>query len=252
MSVLTVAQRWPSEVCPETCEFGRSRNDILQRSSTSRQEFVVRRGRPLWTATLTWDLTITRERTLRYWLDTLQGHRGSVILWDFKAPFPAERAIAMTLQASPSFRIQPLVYRTWLNGTNTHLWVNSGSSFYWTNPMTTTVGMTSVTLSIPPQALATPILRQGDYIQLKRRLYIVASDVTTSPGVPFVIVPLTTPILDELVNTDDVRIIEAGCEMMMVSQDWSSSRSAGNAFSKATATFIETTSNYSPTGRTFA
>lgn len=147
--------RWPEGLAPDRCHFGRSRNDILSISPYTRQEHLIKRGRPLWKTSLSWSVhTKALEAELRYYLDELEGFAGAVYLWDF-----ASRQNTTSL-ASPTYTC-----------------VASAASFAITGlPVSATIAV------------------RGDYMQAGRRLYVLTQNLVSDASGNGTAVPTTLPL----------------------------------------------------------
>jgi hypothetical protein len=227
--------RWPRDLSPETCIFGRSRNDVAQESPRSRLRTVIRQGRPLWHAECSWSLPNTdRLAQLRYWLDGLEGYSGAVQIWDFASWRPDG------LPQTNATVENPRIFWTYLGNRAPFSW--AGMPSHWQLDAIVTgvaagAGSTSVTVQgLTPFGLA---IVQGQYVQVGRRLYI-AADGASANSAGNAIIPLTTPLLDNIATGIHVRFAEAACEMELTSQSWGASARAGDGFVSISATFRET------------
>lgn len=226
-----INQRWPTTLLPQSCKFGRTRNDVRQYSPRTRQDTVITMGRPLWTAECTWRVAqnTATAAALRRWLEALDGFRGSVQIWDFSAP-----------QNTTGYPAQAI---NWVNGGVAYWWINGGILYPWNNSITrtanaaATAGATSVALAGFAASQVGAVI-MGQYIQIGRRLYLSDTDVNAN-GSGVATVTLQTPLLANVANGDTIRLSAAACEMQLASQDWSGSATAGGGFVDVTATFIE-------------
>lgn len=216
--------RLPAALAPTRCAWGRSRSDMLSASPRSRVETLVQQGRPLWQASMTWQsITGVREAQLRYILDGLEGYRGSIQLWD---------ASALGNSAAAA--------NYWSNAGINYAWTWYGLSTFWqtadTYTANGTAGAYTVTISgLTPNA---PVVIQGGYVQVGRRLYLADNGYTADAG-GVCVVGLTTPLLATVV-AGTARLTSAGVEMRLVKQDWSSSRDAQGQSSTVSCDFLET------------
>lgn len=229
--------RWPSDLTPETCEFGRSRNDILQLSPRTRKEKVIRQGRPLWAARVSWSMPNTqRLAKLRYYLEGLDGYSGSVQLWDFSSPYPFGLDLA-TLTGTEKVRLR------WTNSGASPLWTWAGLPSHWVPGNTVQLGQNvaagDTTFNLQGLEASKLAAVQGQYIQIGRRLYVV-TDNATSNGSGVVTITIQTPLLASGSTGDVVRLVEAGCEMRLAAQDWQADAGAGQGLVRVSASFIET------------
>lgn len=196
-------QRWPTDLAPETCTFTRTRNDARQVSPISRQATVLRFGRPLWQAELTWTVgNDARGEKLRYWLEGLDGFVGTVQLWDFN-----------------SFAIGGIVMGT------TTLSANAA------------VNATSV--SVQSSVNSARLAYAGGYVQIGRRLYTCANDVVTgSTGAATF--DIQQKLVVAANSGDALRFQQAACEMQLVDQNWAVSGNATSGLKSVRASFLET------------
>lgn len=232
-----VNQRWPRDICPQSCVFGRTRNDFRQESARTRKATVIRQGRPLYRAECTWALPRTqRLAKLRYWLEQLDGYNGSVQIWDFANPFP----FGLELATGP----------TGLGVTRT-LWTNTGATSYWTfngeishwavgATVTTTANaaLGATTLALQGLQANRQAVVQGQYVQVGRRIYLAATNVTSSPTGTATIT-LDSPLLAAAPIGTVVRLAEAACEMQLINQNIDSTSRAGDGLTVVSASFIE-------------
>jgi hypothetical protein len=242
--------RWPRTLIPKSCTFGRTRNDVIQVSPASRQTTVIRRGRPLWTAKLTWEVGADwRGELLRYWLEGLDGANGSVQIWDFHA---------QSIVGLPSSVTQPSgTQLKWSNAGTVYSWTSGGTTYSWTD--STLYGL-SGSVSLPTAQSAAAIgayslqvnnlpasvivAFQGGYVQIGRRLYTLASNAATDTTGSTTIT-VQQSILSAVSAGDPIRFVEAACEMRLMDQNFDAAAQAGEAFRVVTASFIETASDAS-------
>lgn len=226
-----INQRWPRDICPNSCTFGRTRNDFVQTSPRTRQRHVIRTGgRPLWSAQCTWQLPQgVKLGKLRYWLEELDGFVGSVQLWDFAAP---------RVTGSALFNWVPDL--TWYVGAIPAFWsldtfLTLGSSL--------TAGETSIPLTglIPSQLVCV----QGQYIQIGRRLYLCASTVVADGGGNATVV-IVGGLVDAVSAGAEIRFAEAACEMQLVEPTFEQSSKFGDGLTTISATFIESVTDVTP------
>lgn len=211
-----INQRWPDALAPETCRFGRSRNDVAQISPRTRQATVVRMGRPLWAADLSWSLQSGETLdALRYWLEALEGFAGSVQLWNFAAPYP--RAIGSALPAH------------WALGSAVQI--------------AAPAALGAVSLQLKGLQPAQPAAVQGQRVQVGRRSYVAAASANAD-GAGLVTVTLLSGILAAAATDDAVRLSQAGCEMRLAKQEFDEAADAGSGLVRVSASFIETVVDY--------
>ena len=210
MTIL-LATNWPSTLPPATCEFGRSRNHVEQRSPRSRLPTVVVQARPLWACSLSWRLPATSANELRWHLENLEGRRGTVLFPDFNAPT-----------------------RTDLTG------------FTITAQSAASAGATSLTITGLPINL-TPAVRRGELIQAGRRLYIIAADANSNAS-GVATLTLTTPLVFAVAAAAATPLLTPRVEMRMVAGGWSTARRAEDGYITARADFLETVSDYTAIG----
>lgn len=233
-----INQRWPEDLCPVSCSFGATRNDVQQRSPRTRQPSVIRQGRKLWTAELTWRLPRTDKLAkLRYLLEALEGFAGSVQLWDFSNPYPEGM-----LLAEPTAGRRML----WTAAGSSSYWAWAGLPSHWAYGATVQVGASAsigaTSVSLSGLAPSRPAAVQGQYVQVGRRLYI-AADSAASDASGNATIPLLSPLLSPAVAGDVARLVAAGCEMQLADQNTNSSSSAGDIVSMS-ARFIETVEDF--------
>jgi hypothetical protein len=230
---LLIAERWPDALCPTACLFGRSRNDIEQVSSRSRFKTIVAQGRPLWTCELTFAKGSGVDLSeLRWYIEGLQGKRGTVMLWDWNVDFPTG-----TGSIGGTSAVIPL---HWSNGASTFTW--SGSKT-WTAPGSFSVYQYSAvgTFNIYVKGLLPNqrVLARGDYIQVGKRLYLVDDDAISTPS-GHATVTLMTPLISQANSGSEIRLYRAACEMSLANQEWGIRGQGGNPYREVTLSFIET------------
>jgi len=230
-----INERWPIDLAPKTCVFGRTRNDAPQISPVTRKRKIIRRGRPLWSAKCTWELPNTeRLARLRFLLESLDGFNGSAQLWDFASPYPA----GLTL-ATPGDVESERLYWTHLGVRSPWTW--AGMPSHWTAGATVSAsagaaGATSVTLSgLAPNSIAAV---QGQYVQIGRRLYLAAAGAMSDAG-GVATVQITPGLISAVSAGTTSRLVFAACEMQLAEQDFDSSATAGDGAVSISATFIE-------------
>lgn len=230
--------RWPRDLCPQSCTFTRSRNDVRQESPRTRSAYVIVNGRPLWTADVTFKFgNGSKLAKLRYWLEKLEGYRGSVQLWDFNAPYPY--GIDFGFGALSMYERHTL----WTNGGTQYGFSWAGLPSHWVGGAivladgAAVIGATSVPLKNLQASKIACIT--GQYIQIGRRLYICAAD-KTADGAGKATIELTSPLLANIANGADVRLVEAACEMQMTSQEWGQAGDANSGQTSVRVTFQET------------
>jgi hypothetical protein len=210
-------QRWPNDLIPEACQFGRSRNDQLQVSPRTRETHVIRMGRPLWSAELSWTMPSGNTLAkLRYWLEELDGFAGSVQIWNFAAPHP----MPIGTTALPTH---------WQAGSTVQ--IAAGAS----------INATSVALK--GLQASQPAVKQGQPIQIGRRIYIAAADVNAD-GSGNATVGLTGGLLAAAVTNDIVRLRDAACEMRLAEQSFTEETEAQTGWTRIRASFVETVTDF--------
>lgn len=236
-----VNARWPDRLTPSQCTWGRARNDVVFSNPYSHAVTgVVVRGRPLWTARLTWRLPpSSRLAELRYWLDALDGVRGSVQLWDFAHPYPA----ALHTYSASDNNARSL----WTDGTGGQWWDWDGMPAHWSLGSTASVltGAPAGAYTLPVSGLEPGRIAAvvGQYVQAGRRLYL-AADGVTADAEGRAVIPLSSPLISTAAGGEVVRLAAAGCEMQLASQSWSADTSAGSGETTIAAEFIETVTDY--------
>lgn len=233
--------RWPRALAPDTCRFGRSRNDKLQISPATRQHSVLRSGRPLWGAQLSWSLPNgDKLAELRYFLEGLDGFTGSVQLWNFATPYPFGLDLATADNEGRRIFWSYLSTRT--------PWTYAGFPSHWaldsSVPLSAgaAVGATAISVSgLEANKLA---CIRGQYVQIGRRLYVATATVQAS-GTGTATLPIAPGLLAAANTGDAVRLVEAACEMRLAVQDFEESAQAGTGFVSVSASFIETVTDAS-------
>jgi hypothetical protein len=237
-----INERWPCDLLPDSCSFGRSRNDVLQTSPRTRQTKVIQQGRALWSASLTWALHDPRDvARLRYYLENLEGFSGSVQLWDFFEPISAritypDGATCATAESNFEFN----------NGEQSWSWNAFLSGFYYTADHPTVdgahvKGATSVAIEGAADVAVIGVL--GQYVQIGRRLYTLTEEVTTdSTGRATLII--TPGLIGALSGGETARLVQAGCEMRLANQSWNNSSGYKNGLVVVSAEFIETVEDF--------
>lgn len=211
-----INQRWPDTLSPETCRFGRSRNDVPQVSPRTRQTTLIRMGRPLWAADLSWSLQSGETLDeLRYWLEALDGFAGSVQLWNFAAPYP--RAIGAAVPTH------------WALGATVQVAANAA--------------LNATSVQLKGLQASSPAVVKGQRVQFARRAYVVAASAS-SDGSGNVTITLLSGLLAAVVTNDAVRLSQAGCEMRMESSDFDETGDAGSGLIRVSASFVETVVDY--------
>jgi hypothetical protein len=234
--------RWPRDICPDACTFTRSRNDIIQESVRTRQTTVLTMGRALWGAQLSWSLPNSDKLAkLRYYLESINGYRGSVQLWDFNQPYPWGLSLGTTSMIGSTNILWSY------NGVRSP-WNFAGFPSHWaldsyvTLSASPALGATSISIS---GADASKVLCvQGQYIQVGRRLYMAAASVTAD-GSGNATITLVSGLLAAATSGDQVRLVEAACEMRLLDQNYQESGVAGQGMVKISASFLETVADFS-------
>lgn len=219
-----INQKWPRDICPQACSFGRTRNDIVQQSPRTRQRSVIRTGgRALWSAQCTWRLPQgTKLGKLRYWLESLEGLSGSAQIWDFAAP---------RVTGSATFTFVPNL--TWYTGAIPAFW---SLDTFLTLGSALVAGVTAIPLT--GLAASTLVCVQGQYVQIGRRLYLCAATIV-SDGAGAAVVPILGGLVDDAAIGTEIRFAEAACEMHLAEQSFDQSSSFGDGMTVVSATFIE-------------
>lgn len=175
-------------------------------------------------------------------------------MWDFKNPNLSNANAVMAMNAATPPAIVATRTILWSAGLGRYRWGGSpGGIFNFSGDAIATLGQSAVSVSFDPSVYGRQVLWRGDYIQLKRRLYIVADDVTVPTDGTNAVVTLTTPVLDTLVSGDAIAITKASCEMRMAKDPvWTSRRQANQGYETCVAEFIETSRNVAIGGQSFA
>lgn len=230
-----INQRWPRDIRPEICSFGRTRNDIRQTSPRTRQASVIKLGRPLWSAECSWSLGNTEKLAkLRYWLEALEGYNGSAQIWDFASPFPWGLNLATSgVETTRWF---------WSYLSTRSPFTYAGLPAYWeadsmlTLPGAHAAGATSINLT--GLSAGGLVCVQGQYVQIGRRLYLCA-DTVTANGSGAATVPIVPGLAVAAAAGTEVRFAEAACEMQLAEQNFDSRSRAGEGLTVVSAKFIE-------------
>ena len=236
-----INQRWPRDLCPNSCRFGRSRNDIAQTSPRTRQRSVIRTGgRPLWSAECTWFFPNgDRLAKLRYWLEELDGLTGSVQIWNFNSPFP----YGLQLSAGNGN-----IRTFWSYLGNRAPFSYAGLPALWALDSFSTLGTSyaagATSIVLGGLGANRLVCVQGQYIQIGRRLYLCAATVESDASGNATIA-ITPGLIDAAPSGTVVRMAEAACEMQLAEQNFDESGRYGDGFVSATATFIESQTDVS-------
>lgn len=231
-----INEAWPRDLIPTTCTFTRSRNDIRQTSPATRKSTVIRRGRPLWGAELSWTMgNGDKLAKLRYYLEALDGFAGSVQLWDFASPYPyGVTGITGNFQ-SAMFWTYNGTLAPWAFGSIPSHWIYSNTQP--TLSSGASLGATSIALTgLTASAIAAV---QGQYVQIGRRLYLVAADAVAN-GAGAATVTITPGLLAAASSGAECRFVEAKCEMELITQEWPQRASATDHLVTVSASFLET------------
>lgn len=234
--------RWPRDINPKSVVFGRSRNDQMQESPRTRETKLIVMGRPLWSAQCTWEFPNSDKLAkLRWYLDGLQGFRGSVQMWDFGQPYPYGIQLGQTSQ--PNYQA---IYWTYL-GTNAY-WSAAGFPSHWvlgaTVSLSASAALGATSISLTGLDASKIVCVQGQYVQVGRRIYIADATVTAD-GAGAATITLQTGLLAAASSGDPARLVEAACEMRMIDQNWDQSSQAANGMTTIRASFLETVADFS-------
>lgn len=242
-----LAKKWTSYDLPMplSCDFGRDRNDDVLLSSRTRIETVMVKGRPLWTAKMTWDRIEWRDAwVLRQVVEALKGSRNAIQIWDFTRTTPLGTGLALGGKSTKNASLN------WaLGGGGVYPFNYSNAKFVpwkWTATLpTVSVGATAGSYSVTMSGWQEKALvgMCSDYIQIDNRLYMLAADMITDAAGNGT-ATLMTPLIKNASIGSKCCIEEAGCEMRLVDPKQSWSRSAGEAFTKFSLTFIETSRDF--------
>lgn len=235
---LLINERWPSLLAPETCSFRRMRFDVRQESPATQQSKVIRRSRPLWAADVSWNYNNDNKLALlRYYLESLDGHRGSVQIWNFASPYPFGIDLGSVTGVGGISGIQ------WTYLSQQSSWTWSGLPSHWVLGATasiyaaSTLGLDEIYVNGLDANKTAALI--GQYVQVGRRLYICRETATAS-GAGAATIKLTSGLLAATVISDTVRLVQAGCEMELIDQTWDESATAGQGFVRVSAKFRET------------
>jgi hypothetical protein len=239
-----INQRWPEDLAPDTCVFGRSRNDVLQRSPVSRKGKVLRQGRPLWSASLTWQLPNSdRLAKLLYLLEALDGYAGSVQLWDFARPFPETTRLTTSLLVTAGADDIP-----WTFGGTETVWTFGGAATLWSfggagAKLAAGAGAGATSFTVTGFAAGIVAAIQGQAIQIGRRRYVVAADAVTD-GAGTATITILGGLITAAAANDVVRMQYAACEMQLAAPDYDNSATAADGFIRVSAQFTETVEDF--------
>ena len=190
---------WPIGIQPSHCSWSRDRTDGFLESPTTRARQIVRRGRPLWKASITWGVKPEDVSEVRYQIESLKGGAGSVKLHDFASIILPTPAVPLLAAAS--------------------------------------VGATSISTSGWPVS-TTGVVIAGQYLEVAELLYLVAA-TANSDGSGQATITLTTPLLAAASIGALAVLIRPGCQMRIDSQDWSGARTADGALWSVNGSFVE-------------
>ena len=277
---MTTETRWPETLQPAECKFGRMRNDAILESPTSRKRQIVRRGRPVWNASITWRVLPHRVSEARYQMERLRGGADIVRLRDYgdrpeqmngvQFTAAAERMLnsetsglaidftsaefADTGHYGSAFIRSAVGARALLGDEEEGFAVDFTSSEFSSTghygAAMILVAGADITVRTVAAAGATSVatqgwypsvsmvLKAGQYVEIKERLYLVANDVMSDISGNATLT-LTTPLLDSLVVGDDVEVTTPRARMRPTSPDWSGSRSVTEGLWTLSAEFVE-------------
>lgn len=229
--------RWPRDLCPQSCVFTRSRNDVRQQSPRTRSDFIITNGRPLWFADCTFKFSNgSKLAKLRYWLEKLEGLKGSVQVWDFNSPYPY--GIDFGFGALSLYERHTL----WTNAGTQYGYTWAGLPSHWVGGAVVmadgAAAIGDTTIDLKGLQPSKPACILGQYIQVGRRLYLCAAD-TVADGAGKATIELTSALISAVADGDTVRLVEAACEMRMTSQEWPQSGDTSGPVS-VRVTFEET------------
>lgn len=234
-------KRWPADLRPFSCEFGRSYNDEVHVSPRSRYETVVVRGRPLWTCQMSFQrIHYVDQHHLRQLLEGL-GRQNAIEVWDFTVEAPQGSGLATDGAVDE-------ILSPWEHLGSGVLWDDGADGMHWVagaNAMATAEAAAG-TLSVAVSGLNTSslILASGDYVQVGRRLYLCAENLFSDEFGAGTLI-LQTPLIETAPIGETVRLYRAGCEMRVASAEWVQSRSADDPFISVQVDLVETARNWS-------
>lgn len=191
---------WPEHIQPASCTWGRSRNDRILESPVSRKRQIVRRGRPLWTASVEWRVPARHVSEVRYQLEALGGTSGAVYLRDYAAK-------AVEPPGTITVRVAATANAT---AVDTEGWPPSTSN----------------------------LIAAGDYVQIGSGLYVVSA-ASGSDALGRISVPLRTPLLAAASVGTQVIVDTPSARMRATSPKWSGSRSTRDGLWSVRMDFIE-------------
>lgn len=236
-----VPRRWPATICPNFCEFGRSRFHTLQNQNASGYETTVNiEARPLWGCRLSWErIEDVDAQRLQGLLDQLSECRVAIQIWDFTA---RGRRGSGSVVSGSNTKYRPVL---WQRGSTQRGWQYFGKSIPWSgNGAARARAAVAGSLSVEVYGLASSsrIALSGDYIQIGRRLYLLTQDLVSNSG-GVAMAYLDWPLLSDVATADPVLLDQAACEMIMQGE-WTGSRSSGDSFTEFSAEFIETQTDF--------
>lgn len=176
---------------------------------------------------------------MRYWLECLDGHAGSVQIWNFASPYP------FGLDLATSDAEMQRIFWTHL-GTRSP-WTWAGLPSHWALGSTVALGADATagdtSISVTGLDASKIAVVQGQYVQVGRRLYI-ATATTSSDASGDATITITPGLLADASTGAEVRLVEAACEMFLLDKEIEESAAAGGGFSQVSATFRETVADY--------
>jgi hypothetical protein len=84
---------------------------------------------------------------------------------------------------------------------------------------------------------------QGQYVQIGRRLYLVTADASSNVSGAATIT-ITPGLISAGAANDEVRFVEAACEMRLERQEWDFSGGYRQGVVRVSASFVETVEDF--------
>lgn len=194
------ASSWPEHIPPATCSWGRSRNDTILESPASRKRQIIRRGRPLWTASIEWRVPARHVSETRYQLETLGGTSAAVYLRDYAAK-PVEPPGTITVRVAATINAAAIDTEGW-----------------------------------PPST--SNLIAAGDYVQIGSGLYVISA-ASGSDAFGRIALPIRTPLLAAAAVGTQVILDTPSVRMRSTKSAWSGSRSVRDGLWSVRMDFIE-------------
>ena len=229
--------RWPTNLYPSSCMFGRSRNPAVQTSAASGHAYEWPRGQPLWTAQCTFEITPAIYGEFVDTIETADGMRVPWLVHDFANPWPCldsniQRATGYVWAGtSAPFK--------WIRTATRYNWIRRAIDYSALSPavvFNTAAGSYSIIISGFTAYKMT--LVRGDLIEIDERLYMLQRSIVSDASGRATLI-LSTPLLALATAASVVKIVKPACVMRVDSHTWSSQRPWNDPMSSATLKFVE-------------